>query len=128
MSSELSTPLAVGQVAVRATGAQRVSASDETRGNERPQRGQSLPPTQTRAEPKAEAAEEEILQVVDKLREQVSAVGKDLNFEVDRESGYTVIKVVDPATEEVVRQIPAEEVVERARQQNGEIALVEELA
>ena len=35
----------------------------------------------------------------------------NLTFSVDKDSGRTVIKVVDPATHEVLRQIPAEEIL-----------------
>ncbi len=128
MSSEVSTLAAVGPMAPRANRKPAVVPEQAPKGNEPPETGESLPPPQAAESQKAEPAEKEILEVVDRLREQAASVSRDLNFEVDRESGYTVIKVIDRATDEVVRQIPAEEVVERARQQDGEIALVQEFA
>ncbi len=127
MSSEVST-LAVGQMATRVNRKPAVAPEHAPTGKEAPQTGEALPERQATESRKAEPAEEEILEVVDRLREQAASVSRDLNFEVDRESGYTVIKVIDRATEEVVRQIPAEEVVERARQRDGEIALIQEFA
>jgi flagellar protein FlaG len=41
-------------------------------------------------------------------------LNRSLQFSVDDESGDTVIKVVDSETEELVRQIPSEEIL-RAR-------------
>jgi flagellar protein FlaG len=53
-------------------------------------------------------------------------VSRDLNFTIDEASGETVIKVVDPATDEVVRQIPSEEVLRIARSlESGKGFLVE---
>lgn len=128
MSSEVSTLAAVGQMAPRANRKPAVEPQHAPAGKEPPPSGKTLPPAETAESRKTEPPEEKILEVVDRLREQAVSVGRDLNFEVDRESGYTVIKVIDRATEEVVRQIPAEEVVERARHNDGDIALIQELA
>jgi len=54
-------------------------------------------------------------QVVSSLNEMVQNLHRNLQFSVDEESGDTVIKVVDSETNEVVRQIPSEEIV-RLRQ------------
>ena len=42
-----------------------------------------------------------------------------LHFSVDEGSGRTVIRVIDPETAEVIRQIPPEEVLNLARQLEG---------
>jgi flagellar protein FlaG len=49
--------------------------------------------------------------VVSELNNLVRELHRELRFSVDDESGDTVIRVVDSETEEVVRQIPSEEVV-----------------
>ena len=49
--------------------------------------------------------------VVNKLNDFVQQVNRELNFSVDEHSGRTIIKVVDSATNEVIRQIPPEEVL-----------------
>lgn len=54
-------------------------------------------------------------EVVSGLNEMVQNLHRNLHFSVDNESGETIIKVVDSETEEVVRQIPSEEIV-RLRQ------------
>jgi flagellar protein FlaG len=59
--------------------------------------------------------------VVDELNNLVRDLHRELQFSVDDKSGDTVIKVVDSETDEVVRQIPSEEVV-RLRQRLQEVA------
>lgn len=50
-------------------------------------------------------------EVVSDLNNLVHELHRELQFSVDHESGDTVVKVVDRETDEVVRQIPSEEVV-----------------
>lgn len=45
----------------------------------------------------------------------VQNVQRNLQFNVDDDSGQTIIRVVDTETDEVIRQIPSEEVVALAR-------------
>jgi len=45
----------------------------------------------------------------------VQNVQRNLQFDVDDTSGHTVIRVVDSETDEVIRQIPSEEVLALAR-------------
>lgn len=62
--------------------------------------------------------------VVSKLNDLVHELHRELQFSVDEKSGETVIKVIDSETDEVVRQIPSEEVVrlrERLRDAAGVI-------
>ena len=60
---------------------------------------------------KAEEANESIDGVVSDLNKLVRDLQRELQFSVDRESGETVIKVVDRETDEVLRQIPSDEVM-----------------
>lgn len=55
-----------------------------------------------------EASREELDQAVSKLNEFVQNVQRDLQFEVNNDSGQTVVRVVDQETQEVIRQIPDE--------------------
>ncbi len=50
-----------------------------------------------------------------RLREYTQSMNRRVEFTVDEESGYTVIKVVDPETQKVIRQIPAEVTLRLAR-------------
>lgn len=54
----------------------------------------------------------EVAAAVEKLREHTQSLDRELHFQVDSDTGNTVVKIYDPATKEVVRQIPSEEVLE----------------
>lgn len=60
-------------------------------------------------------AADELNNAVNDLNDYVRGMQRELNFSVDEDSGRTVIKVLDPQTHEVIRQIPAEEVLALAR-------------
>ena len=54
-------------------------------------------------------------EVVDNVSDYVQNVQRQLSFSVEKESGKTVIRVVDSATDELIRQIPTEEFLELAK-------------
>ena len=51
---------------------------------------------------------EQLDSAVTRLNDFVQNVQRDLQFEVDRDAGQTIVKVVDRETDEVIRQIPDE--------------------
>lgn len=61
----------------------------------------------------ADAAEAKQIaeEVASGLNELVYELHRELRFSVDKDSGDTVIKVIDRETDEVVREIPSEEVM-----------------
>ena len=71
---------------------------------------------------KAPAVEPALDRVVEDLNEFVQVIQRKLQFSVDEESGKTVVKVIDSETDEVIRQIPSEEILEmqhRLGEMNG---------
>ena len=50
--------------------------------------------------------------MVEDLNEMAQTIQRQLAFSVDEDSGKTVIKVIDTETEEVIRQIPPEDIME----------------
>lgn len=52
------------------------------------------------------------------LSNYVQNVQRNLNFSIDESSGQTVIKVIDSESDEVIRQIPSEEMLALARRLN----------
>jgi flagellar protein FlaG len=54
-------------------------------------------------------------QAVVDLNDYAQRVGRDLHFSLDKESGKTIIRVLNSETKELIRQIPPEEVVELAQ-------------
>jgi len=63
----------------------------------------------------AQISRESVEAAADKLRSFASSMNRDLNIVVDGGSGKAVIRVVDSASNETVRQIPAEESLRLAR-------------
>lgn len=80
------------QSAANGTTVQKQSAAQQSRPN--------------RDEVKAAAAE---------ITKIVQNVQRNLNFSVDEDSGETVVKVIDAQSDEVIRQIPSEEMLALAR-------------
>ncbi len=67
-----------------------------------------------------EADSQAVESAVSKLNEYVQSTARTLNFQVDDESGKTVIKVYDRESDKLIRQIPNELVLELARRLNEE--------
>jgi flagellar protein FlaG len=63
-------------------------------------------------QPKDKGQFEELQDTVQELNTLVQKMQREVRFSVDDDSGEMVVKVVDRETEEVVRQIPSEEVVQ----------------
>lgn len=57
----------------------------------------------------------ELSEVVDRARAAVRDVASNLEFSVDGDTGKTVVRVVDASTQELIRQIPSEEMLSIAR-------------
>ncbi len=62
-----------------------------------------------------EAVKERLEDSVSQLKDLVQTVQRDLQFSIDDFSGKTVITVLDSKTEEIIRQIPSEEVLALAK-------------
>ena len=60
---------------------------------------------------RAKVSEQEAQQVARHLNAELKPFNTELSFSVDKETEKIVIKIVSSETEEVVRQIPAEEVL-----------------
>jgi uncharacterized FlaG/YvyC family protein len=70
-----------------------------------------------------------VKEAVGNLNDFVQKLTRTLQFSVDEESGRTVIKVVDSETNQLIRQIPPEEVLVLARNLgNGEGVILKEQA
>ena len=53
----------------------------------------------------------DVVDAVQRVQDYVQTIERDLQFSIDEDSGRTIIKVIDPETDEVVRQIPPEELL-----------------
>lgn len=73
--------------------------------------GKALPPEEGNDQPTMTV----IAETVDLLTDRLQSLQRELKFSVDEASGRTVITVRDTETDEIVRQIPAEEAVRLAQ-------------
>ncbi len=71
-----------------------------------PRAGKGFPPATDR---------QSLERLAERLQDYVQSMDREVQFRVDETSGYTVIKVIDPATQKVIRQIPAEVTLRLAR-------------
>jgi flagellar protein FlaG len=58
---------------------------------------------------------EQVEQTVDEIRRHIDPVDQNLQFSIDKDTGKTIVKLIDSSTKEVLRQIPTEELVAIAR-------------
>lgn len=94
-------------------------------GNAAPVGGNNLPDES----PPPEVARRDVERAIERIAELARSTQRGIRFAVDEGSGRTVITVINAATNEIVRQIPEEEVLAIARAlraQNG--ALIAEQA
>lgn len=87
---------------------QSQNVQPQNRQNIAVQNGNNVPP----AEVKSKSPDfEQLMEAVAKLNDHLQNVQRDLHFSIDDASGKTVVRVVNSETDEVVRQIPSEEVL-----------------
>lgn len=65
--------------------------------------------------PEAVPADDVLKQAIKEIQENVGNTQTNLRFRVDETSGRIIVSVVDAETNQVVRQIPSEEVMRLAR-------------
>ncbi|PKM17375.1 MAG: flagellar biosynthesis protein FlaG [Gammaproteobacteria bacterium HGW-Gammaproteobacteria-15] len=65
--------------------------------------------------PVAEVSKTELQQAVDVVNQAVALEQRSLSFSIDDVSGRSVIKVIDYETDELIKQIPSEELLKVAQ-------------
>jgi flagellar protein FlaG len=94
----------------QASGVSTVAGSKIESGKELPQNVKAI----------AEVSEEQVKDAVSKLNDYVQSTERTLDFQMDEDSGKTVIKVYDTLSAELIRQIPNELALELAQNLNDE--------
>ena len=56
-----------------------------------------------------------IAKAAEDIQNFVKDMGRNLSFSVDQVTGYNVVRVVNPETNELIRQLPSEELLKIAR-------------
>jgi len=67
--------------------------------------------SQAPATPTVQPSREQIDRAMNEVRRAVAPVARNLQFSIDDETGRTVVKIVDSSTNEVIRQIPSEDLL-----------------
>ena len=80
-------------------------------------RGKGLPGQATEI---AGLSEEQLTEAVSKINQYVQNMERTLDFQVDEDSGRTVIKVFDRESEKLIRQIPSELALTLAQKLNDD--------
>ena len=114
-STQLSSSSAAG-----AYGKEQASTVGKTEGSKIESAnvsGKELPQNVQRL---ADVSEEQVKDAVSKLNDYVQSNERTLDFQMDEDSGKTVIKVYDTLSAELIRQIPNELALELAQNLNDE--------
>ncbi|MFA7269339.1 MAG: flagellar protein FlaG [Sterolibacterium sp.] len=71
---------------------------------------------QAAATTQQQQSSQQVQQAYEKIKAAVAPMAQNLQFSMDESSGKTVVRVVDSSTQEVIRQIPSEEVLKMAQE------------
>lgn len=82
--------------------------------------GQDLPRKPSHG---SKGIERSVQKVVSQMSDYIQNHQRDLQFKIDKNSGKTVITVLDSETREVIRQIPQEELLQLAQKQGKDDSL-----
>jgi flagellar protein FlaG len=93
----------------------REVANRQAAGEVAPATGNTAPAPQDQRNAEDAGIAAALDEALSTLSEHVQNLQRTLQFSVDKESGQTIIKVMDSETKEVIRQIPAEEMLIIAR-------------
>jgi flagellar protein FlaG len=60
-------------------------------------------------------SQEAVAKAAAQIQNFVQEMGRNLSFTIDETTGYNVVRVINPETNEVIRQLPSEELLKIAR-------------
>ena len=76
---------------------------------------QAAPAAQAKVEEAVKPTREAVDQAAHRIEKFVQSVGRSMSFSVDASSGHSILRVVDPQSGQVIRQLPAEETLRVAK-------------
>lgn len=65
--------------------------------------------------PDADINTDNLLEAVRQVEKFVALANSEIKFSIDEDTGMSIVRVIDKSTDQVIRQIPSEEVVAIAR-------------
>jgi len=72
-----------------------------------------IKPSNVRKE--SEVTQEVVEKAAAQIQSFVKEMGRNLSFTIDETTGYNVVRVINPETSEVIRQLPSEELLKIAK-------------
>ena len=72
-------------------------------------------PNVTAGQPSSAEHDAQVKQVAEHINQTIQSLSRNLNFTVDKDTGITVVKVMDTETNQVIRQIPGDEILSVAK-------------
>ncbi|MBS0372157.1 MAG: flagellar protein FlaG [Proteobacteria bacterium] len=69
----------------------------------------------TEADKATQLSPDQLAQAVNQIQDVIKQTAQSLQFSIDKDTGTTVVKVVDTESKKVLRQIPSEEVLAIAK-------------
>lgn len=102
---------ASSKAAERSESVKTQSKTDDTSVVANPSTQMPSSATQASSQP----SREQVDQAMKDVKQALPLQARNLQFSIDEDTGKTVVKVVDPTTKEVIRQIPSEEILAIAK-------------
>jgi flagellar protein FlaG len=96
-------------------GADRIDARQSLSANE-----QTVPLAKESSQP----SNEQLDQATADMNKRVQSLKRDLRFSVNEDTGETVIRVIDSATQDLIRTIPSDEFLSVSQQLNQSVGLL----
>ncbi len=84
-------------------------------------KGQSVPPSR---ESSQQPSNQLLEQAADDMNKHVQNLKRDLHFSVDKETGETIIRVVDSESQKTIRTIPSDEFLKISQQLNQSVGML----
>ena len=81
---------------------------------------QSVPPTMESSQP----SNQQLEQAAENLNQHVQNLQRDLHFSINDDTGETVIRVVDSASQKTIRTIPSDEFLSMTQQLNQSVGML----
>jgi len=107
---------ATAQLVARTSGAELTGRSNDTAPAARPDEVAANKASSTQVSSDTAGRPEQRLEdVVKEVNEFIRPINNSLQFSIDDETGTTVVKVIDKETDEVIKQIPSEEMLALAK-------------
>lgn len=120
--------MSINQVSSQATAyvppdlSQRAAPANVPDANPVPAPVQSTPQPARSQTAETQVSQRQVEEAVKRVKESLKPISSNnLEFSIDDTTGQTVVRVVDSSTQELIRQIPSEEMLAIAKALDGEI-------